>query len=94
MGINLSGENSSFRTTELCLSPECIYASSSILRSIDPSVDPCQDFYQFACGRWPIHHPLRPDTSNLDTLTLLKNDMRQVFKGMSIIFYFLLILPN
>ncbi|XP_022686238.1 endothelin-converting enzyme 1-like isoform X2 [Varroa jacobsoni] len=74
------GENSSFRTTELCLSPECIYASSSILRSIDPSVDPCQDFYQFACGRWPIHHPLRPDTSNLDTLTLLKNDMRQVFK--------------
>ncbi|XP_018496661.2 neprilysin-1 [Galendromus occidentalis] len=70
------------QSSRLCLTAECIHASSSILEAMDESADPCEDFYQFACGRWGAHNPLNPDMSGLDTLALLKNEMRRVFKDL------------
>ncbi|KAF5304224.1 hypothetical protein FQR65_LT08031 [Abscondita terminalis] len=35
---------------DVCTKPACRKASSDILSFIDPSVDPCQDFYKFTCG--------------------------------------------
>src|SRR3954469_25133968 len=31
--------------------------------SVDRSVQPCEDFYQFACGGWLAKHPVPPDRS-------------------------------
>ncbi|HEY3883711.1 MAG TPA: M13 family metallopeptidase [Vicinamibacterales bacterium] len=31
------------------------------LSALDQSVDPCTDFYQFACGGWMAKHPAPPD---------------------------------
>lgn len=33
------------------------------LQSIDISVDPCQDFYQFSCNKWIKNHPI-PDSAS------------------------------
>ena len=36
----------------VCLDEECVQLASRILSSMDQSVDPCQDFYNFSCGRF------------------------------------------
>lgn len=36
----------------ICMTPSCIRASAQILNNMDNQTKPCEDFYQFACGRW------------------------------------------
>ncbi|XP_045472606.1 neprilysin-2-like [Harmonia axyridis] len=34
----------------VCLSSGCVHAASEVLNRLDERVDPCEDFYTFACG--------------------------------------------
>nr|XP_053653838.1 uncharacterized protein DDB_G0271670-like [Cherax quadricarinatus] len=37
---------------DLCLTQECVHAASSLLAALNNKVDPCHDFYEYACGGW------------------------------------------
>lgn len=55
--INLNAEGN-----EPCTTPTCISLTQEILSSIDATRSPCDDFYNFACGRWEETHALEPGT--------------------------------
>uniref|UniRef100_A0A8C7KED7 Endothelin-converting enzyme 1 n=1 Tax=Oncorhynchus kisutch TaxID=8019 RepID=A0A8C7KED7_ONCKI len=42
----------------MCLTEPCITVASAVMGALDRSVDPCHDFYNFACGGWVRNNPL------------------------------------
>ena len=40
------------RNNRICTTPECISAAHRLLENVNTSADPCEDFNEFACGRF------------------------------------------
>ncbi|XP_017884979.1 endothelin-converting enzyme homolog isoform X2 [Ceratina calcarata] len=47
-----------------CMSEHCVTVAASIINGIDRTVDPCDDFYEYACGGWIKRNPI-PDGSSM-----------------------------
>ena len=46
--------------SSICDSSGCLQAASSLVSAMDPSMDPCEDFHQYACGGWLKETPIQP----------------------------------
>lgn len=58
---------------DVCMTSHCIKTAASLLAAIDKNVDPCEDFYEFACGNWIRSHPIpddKPTVSNFEEPTI------------------------
>uniref|UniRef100_A0A8C7W6J6 Endothelin-converting enzyme 1 n=1 Tax=Oncorhynchus mykiss TaxID=8022 RepID=A0A8C7W6J6_ONCMY len=47
-----------FYKESVCRTEPCIIVASAVIGALDRSVDPCHDFYSFACGGWVRNNPL------------------------------------
>ena len=42
---------------------------------MDQTVDPCDRFFDYACGRWSNYHPIPNDKGGYDTFEILREDL-------------------
>ncbi|XP_061180117.1 endothelin-converting enzyme 1-like [Saccostrea echinata] len=50
---------------QLCVSPPCLKSASYVVSNLNTSVQPCDNFYRYACGRFKTEHPLDSETSSI-----------------------------
>ena len=61
--------------------PELPYSPSLNLTSIDKSIDPCVNLYQYSCGRWQQQNPIPPDQTGWSVYGKLYEDNLNFLRG-------------
>ena len=55
-------------------------SAARVSGSIDYDINPCENFYDFACGMWMKRHVVPEDRSNLYTYGVLRDDVAITIK--------------
>ncbi|KAF7996611.1 hypothetical protein HCN44_002257 [Aphidius gifuensis] len=63
--------------SEMCQSDDCIKTAARIIEAMNKTVEPCNDFYKFACGGWIAKHPIPQSQTSWDQLSFLREELLQ-----------------
>lgn len=59
------------KSIDVCSTAGCVEAAKSIVTNMDQTVDPCDDFYSFACGNFVKDTTIPDDKSFVNTFSII-----------------------
>ncbi|KAI1892524.1 hypothetical protein AGOR_G00134480 [Albula goreensis] len=68
-------------SNNVCTTPGCVTAAARLIQNMDPSVDPCRNFYQYACGGWLDRHVIPETSSRYSVFDILRDELEIILKG-------------
>jgi len=70
------------KESKYCLTKECIQTAADLTERMDTNADPCQDFYQFACGGYVEKTIIPEDRSRTSMFSDVGDKLNEQIKGM------------
>ncbi|NXT57366.1 NEP protein, partial [Pluvianellus socialis] len=64
----------------VCKTPDCIKSAARILENMDTTAEPCNDFYQYACGGWLKRNVIPETSSRYSNFDILRDELEVVLK--------------
>ena len=64
-------------SSEICTSASCINAANSLIQNMDSNVDPCEDFYQYACGGFLERVRIPDDQSSRSQFGIIDDELEE-----------------
>ncbi|KAL5273947.1 Nep2 family protein [Megaselia abdita] len=64
----------------ICFSTECVHTASSVLSAMDKNVEPCDDFYNFACGNFIKSTNIPEDKVSINTFSEIGDKLQLQLK--------------
>nr|XP_002125559.4 neprilysin-like isoform X1 [Ciona intestinalis] len=64
----------------ICESDQCVSAASRIVNAMNLEAQPCDDFFEYACGAWNVDHLIADDQSSVSTFNGLREDVAKILK--------------
>ncbi|XP_039304961.1 membrane metallo-endopeptidase-like 1 [Solenopsis invicta] len=80
---NNESEHKEENKPTVCQTQECKKFARMLSEGMDKSVDPCDDFYEYACGKWPEHNPI---PEGMDSWNMIRRAQVNVAKQIKEIF--------
>lgn len=65
------------KTPNVCHTAGCVHAAAGVLQYLDASVQPCDDFYDFACGKFLSETALTEEKVSVDTFSVARDRMQK-----------------
>lgn len=79
-GVQNGKEPCSKTKQTTCVTEGCINAAYHIFHSMNRSVDPCENFYEYACGGWVENNPIPESKSFWGVYSVLEEDNERIVK--------------
>ncbi|KRF83081.1 neprilysin-2 isoform X3 [Drosophila virilis] len=65
---------------DVCLTKECIHTASTVLSKIKADVEPCDNFYEFACGTYIEEENIPDDKVSISTFSVISDKLQEQLK--------------
>ncbi|XP_028817624.1 neprilysin-like isoform X3 [Denticeps clupeoides] len=65
----------------ICTTADCTQSAARLLENMDSKVDPCNNFYEYACGGWLKKNIIPETSSRYSTFDILRHELAVELKG-------------
>jgi neprilysin len=62
---------------DVCLTSGCVHAASKMLEQLNEDVEPCDDFYNFACGNFVENTIIPDDKVSVNTFSVISDKLQE-----------------
>lgn len=65
-----------------CDTPHCVKTAAAVIESMNTEADPCEDFYEYACGGWTKSHTIPEDQPSFSSFSVLRENLQVTLKDL------------